>query len=258
MSISVSVFLFLFLLAFLPFGVSNYNPKHQYTLQFVAAMGNHMVVTFLTCLINEFLIKPWVVQRVTLLAIIAWFVWIMACLGVSNFLLYNIHGNWHDPSWQSGIDFTLNASSIFIFPIVGTTFYFRYLSLKYRYQEISHPSGQTKESNQLLHFKGQGSADNVAVAKRDFLFGKAQDNYVELVYASNGTITTQLIRSSMNELLQRTKSDFLVRCHRSYFVNIHQVRAVHGGNRISLHLNHIESPIQVSGSYKDEVLAQLS
>ena len=52
------IFLYVFLLVFLPFGVSNYDPNHEYTLEFLLEIGHFVPLVIFLSLFNEFAIKP--------------------------------------------------------------------------------------------------------------------------------------------------------------------------------------------------------
>ena len=256
-SLSTGIFMYLFLLAFLPFGVSNYNPDHEYNLQFLTEVGKFMVLTIALSLLCEFLIKPKVIQRVTKGAIIGWSVFMLIILGLANYLLYNWLGNWHDLGWTSAVGFVLNLSSIFVFPFLGVFFYFRYLMLNERVRKLAFHLEATADPAELIHFSGQGKTDTFSVSSSDFRYAQAQDNYVALFYMKNGRLQKELIRSTLSELLANTKSDLLMRCHRSYAVSLRQVHSVSGGSPLLLFLKDVPEPVRVSRTYRSEVLARL-
>ena len=62
-SITLGTFLYLFIAVFLPFGVSNYNPNHTYTLEFLGMLSSFMVATSIVAGLNEFFLKPLFVKR---------------------------------------------------------------------------------------------------------------------------------------------------------------------------------------------------
>ena len=56
--ISISLFFYAFLIFFLPFGVDNYNPNHQYTLTFLLEILKFAIGIFIFSLMNEFFLYP--------------------------------------------------------------------------------------------------------------------------------------------------------------------------------------------------------
>jgi DNA-binding LytR/AlgR family response regulator len=87
----------------------------------------------------------------------------------------------------------------------------------------------------------------------DFIYGKAQDNYVELVYLKNEKMVKTLIRVPLSTLSEKIPSQMIIKCHRSYIVNLFHVRTIMKGSEMKLFLNYIDKPIRVSKSYHQEV-----
>jgi hypothetical protein len=256
-SISTGVFTYVFLLAFLPFGVSNYNPDHKIDLYFLTEIGKFMVLTIALSLWCEFLIKPKLVRRATISEIIGWSAFMLTVLGLGNYLLYNWLGNWHDMGWATAGSFVLNCSSIFVFPFLGVFFYFRYLMLNEHIRKMAFHLEATAAPAELIHFTGQGKTDTFSVSSSEFRYAQAQDNYVALFYMKNGNLRKELIRSTLSQLLQNTNCNLLMRCHRSYAVNLQQLHSVSGGSSLQLFLSGVPDSIPVSRTYRSEVLVQL-
>ena len=110
---------------------------------------------------------------------------------------------------------------------------------------------------ELIHFSGQGKTDTFSVSSSDFRYAMAQDNYVALFYVKNGSLRKELLRSTLSELLENTNWSLLMRCHRSYAVNLGQVHSVAGGSPLLLFLRDVPEPIRVSRTYRSQVLARL-
>lgn len=256
-SITCGIFVYLFLVVFLPFGVDNYNPDHEYSWVFLSDLLYLLAATVLLLAGNEFLLKPLVMQRVRIIQVLGWTAWLFLVLGSGNFLVYNWLGNWHDLSWGSALSFILNSSSILVFPLTGVFFYFRYETLKDRVQEIDYDRSEWQDPEALIHFHGEGKGDRYSIAAGDFRFAQAQDNYVALHYVKNGVPEKELIRSTLGELMERTSWEHLVRCHRSYAVNLTQVRLVKKGHPMLLHLKDLETPVRVSRAYRESVLKKI-
>jgi hypothetical protein len=257
-SLGVGLFFYLFLLVFLPFGVSNYDPNHEYSLAFIIEIGSFLLATISLLLLNEFFIKPRVVKRAALKEVLLWSAWSLVVLGVGNYLLYNWLGDWHDLSWSSAFGFVWNTSTVFVFPFLGIFFYFHYQNLKSEYTKMSTDQRLVRDPEALIHFAGQGSSDLVAISAKDFRYAQAQDNYVALHYLQNGREKTELIRSTISDLIEKTDCRDLIRCHRSFAVNLRQVHSYTGAHPLKLYLNDISHPISVSRTYRKHVLQHLS
>ncbi|MGH1383138.1 LytR/AlgR family response regulator transcription factor [Kordia sp.] len=86
---------------------------------------------------------------------------------------------------------------------------------------------------------------------------KASGNYVEIY--STGDKKPQLLRASLRFIAERLESyNFLIKCHRQYYVNIQKVK-IHKGNsqRVLLFLETAKDEIPVSKSYVKQILYHL-
>lgn len=258
LSLGYGIFLFLFLLAFLPFGVNNYDPQHSYTLNFLLEMSFFIPVTILVCLLNEFGIKRFFNNNTGYPFIIGWTLWSFISTGGAIFTAYNYLGDWHDWQWSSFPAFVLNLSTIFIFPAAGIFFYFRFRILKKEYDAVLTNLMGGIDEKLMIHFKGEGVKDNISIAVSDFIFAQAQDNYIELHYLKNDTLSKHLIRSSLSALQEQLEQDFLLRCHRSFLINLYNVHSIKGNQKdLKINMAYSDVIIPVSRTYVADTLDRL-
>ncbi|MCW5514750.1 LytR/AlgR family response regulator transcription factor [Muriicola sp. Z0-33] len=258
LSIANGTFLYLFLMVFLPFGVSNYDPFHEYTANFLLEIGIFMPVTIVLTLINEFGVKFFFRNQTSLSFVVGWTLWTLIFTGFIVFLTYNIMGDWHDWRLSSVPGFIIDLSAVLLFPMAGTYFYFRYKKLQENYDAVLTNLEATIDRTQMLHFAGEGVKDKISISVSDFIYARAQDNYIELFYLKNGTPSRFLIRSSLSRLYSTLGQDFLVRCHRSYMVNLYNVHSIKGGiTDLRITMSHIDSEIPVSKTFATDTLDSL-
>jgi hypothetical protein len=253
-----ALFFVLFMLVFLPFGVSNYNPNHEYTAEFLLTMASFGVMVACVILASEFLLKPRIPGVTTTVGVFAWSAWTCLVAGTAIYLLYNIYGNWHDFSLRSALGFVANCATVLAFPLAGTFFYFRYRDLRTQFEAVleSPPAGADPE--RLITFGGPGSSDRIVLRLNDVIYGQAQDNYVELHYQKEGSERQHLLRATLTSLAKETEGTGIVRCHRSYVVNLRRVTSIRGsGSRLTLTLDGAGESIPVSRSYREQILSSL-
>ncbi len=255
---SLAIFLNIFINTFLPFGVSNYDPNHQYTTEFILGILSFTMVTFLVSVFNEFVIKRFVIRRLTVANLILWSIWSFIFYGLGNFLMYNFNGDWHDFSLASGIFFIANIFTILIFPMLGVMVFFHFKSLRKQFDSFVNQQKNKIDPTQLITFAGQGQTDSITLTVADFLFAKAQDNYIELHYLDGDTTSSHLLRTTVNNLESTLSVDFIVRCHRSFLVNLYHVGRYQGSTSdLKLSLNGIDEQIPVSKTYTSSILSKL-
>ena len=257
LSISTSIFFYLFMLVFLPFGITNYDPHFEYNLEFLFTLSLFSLATLTTVLFNEFILRKSLIKVMSLFKLIIWSVWLVLIIGTVNFLIYNLLGEWHDFKITSAIDFITNLAAVLIFPIAGTFTYFRFQNLKTHYEEILNIHASSIQTDQLISLQGEGNNEHIKIALKDFLYAQAQDNYVEIVYLSEKSVQKFLLRSSISKMINQVNDPLIIRCHRSYIVNLFNVRSTIGNHHLQLNLNHIQYPIPVSKTYLEVVVQKI-
>jgi len=257
-SLTIAIFFYVFIVFFLPFGVANYNPNHQYTFDFFLEIFYFFIPMLIFSLLNEMVLKPVVIKTISFQKIVFWSVWTLLLLSTVVYITYNILGNWHDFRLSSYLEFLLQVPVVLLFPLVGTFFFFKYRSLQNEIEYILTTKEGTIETNQLVEFKGQGSKDQITLSLANFLYGKSQDNYVELYYTENDQLKKFLMRSSLSNLIDSINNLVIVRCHRSYIVNLMHVSAVKGkSNNMTLSVDPLDGPIPISKSYEKTTIESL-
>jgi hypothetical protein len=254
---SIGVFIVLFLLVFQPFGVNNLDPTFHISLEFALAVGAFGVAVTATVAANEFLLRPLVLRRLTRRRLIAWLAWTLLLIATVVFLLYNLFGNWHDFKWSSYLGFIRDVSLLNSLPVGGFLFYIRYEWLKSEYVQLRaiHLAGSPAR---LVHFSSDNGKDQVAVALDDLLYLESQDNYVAVTWVEGTTRRASLIRSSLKRQEEILNEPLLMRCHRSYMVNLARVRGCRGNRHgLKLTLEGADRPLPVSRAWTGDILQKL-
>ena len=119
-------------------------------------------------------------------------------------------------------------------------------------------TGGYSAGEMVIELTGENEKDVLEVPLEALLFIRSVDNYCNVYLWEKGSIQRNLLRSSLKRMEGQIKTPELVRCHRSYIVNLTQVRALSGNARgYRLHLRHFVDPIPVSRENGKVVLHQL-
>jgi DNA-binding LytR/AlgR family response regulator len=112
----------------------------------------------------------------------------------------------------------------------------------------------------MIQFRDEKGILRFSVKGEDLLYLEAADNYVIIHYLDGDKQLKYMIRNSLKRIEAEELSKSLVRCHRSFIVNIDQVRTIRKekeGLIISF-----ESPVHItvpiSGTYIDSFIKKLS
>jgi hypothetical protein len=256
-ALSIGAFVALFLLAFQPFGVNNFDPSFRISPEFALAVATFGAVITAAVAANEFLLRPLVLPRLSRRGLIAWLAWTFLLVDTVAFLLYNLLGSWHDWHWASYLGFIRDVSMLISLPVAGFLFYIHHQWLKSEYVQLQ-AIRLAAPSPRLLHFSSDNGKDQLAVALDDLLYLESQDNYVAVNRMEGGTRRASLIRSSLKRLEDSLDEPLLLRCHRSFIVNLGRVRGCQGNRHgLQLTLEGADRPVPVSRAYTGAVLQKL-
>lgn len=123
-----------------------------------------------------------------------------------------------------------------------------------------YASGQIGREDSTLPFLDDKKSLKLAVTANAVLYIEAADNYVNIFYLNNDKIVRFPLRNSMRAIEQICEANNIVRCHRSYYVNLRKVRAIQKGqDGLFAELTYAAAPhIPVSVTYSETVTGKFS
>lgn len=109
----------------------------------------------------------------------------------------------------------------------------------------------TVSSAKIIHFYDYSGVLRLSVSADSLYYIASQDNYVEIRYELDGQLLNYLMRCRTTRLEKQLEGTSLIRCHRSYIVNVDNVTLFkREGARAFLALTHPDAKkIPVSKSY---------
>jgi len=154
--------------------------------------------------------------------------------------------------------FELVTLGVGVFPVAGS-FIANQLLLEKRYRQgalvlnadlASAIASKPSAPETTLTIKGDNQDESVALPWNELLVVQAAENYVELIFESAGKVQTKLLRKSMKQLeAELAPYPALLRCHKSYVVNLQRVLRTSGnaqGYRLHLDAGGLEVPVSRS------------
>lgn len=123
-----------------------------------------------------------------------------------------------------------------------------------------YASGQIGREDSTLPFLDDKKSLKLAVTANAILYVEAADNYVNICYLNNDKLVRFPLRNSMRAIEQICESNNIVRCHRSYYVNLRKIRAIQkGSDGLFAELTYAAAPhIPVSTTYSETVTGKFS
>ncbi|MFY0673123.1 MAG: LytTR family transcriptional regulator DNA-binding domain-containing protein [Bacteroidia bacterium] len=135
----------------------------------------------------------------------------------------------------------------------------KYLSESASINEQLAADEQPEKHEEKLVLKCEDGSEAITISEDAFYYCKSADNYIELIYETEGEVKKELFRNSLKNLeLLLAEFNDLKRVHRSYIVNLNKVKSVDGNARgLKLKLNNDLPEIPISRTKHDEILALL-
>lgn len=105
-----------------------------------------------------------------------------------------------------------------------------------------------------LTLMAENEKDSLTVSADDLLFIESANNYSEVVFWRDEKREKKLLRSSLSRIEEQIQDAGIVRCHRSYIVNLRQVENISGNAQgYKLQLKNEASVLPVARRYGDLV-----
>lgn len=271
----IGVFVGLFLLIFQPFGINLWETPYK-SLKIIG-FG---VVAFGITVIN-FIVWPLIFPRV--FAENTWTVSREILFVTANVLLIAIVNRLYlaallEPGEKSGLSWLnmiLVTFLIGIFPVTALVLlnYIRQLK-KYSRSAADLPvhlpvsdglpeAGEVRVhspelTDSTVTLLADNEKDKLVLSAESLIFIESSDNYCTVVYLKNGQPAKPLLRSSLSRLEKQVDQPHIVRCHRSYVVNLNRVERVTGNAQgYKLHLLGGLFQIPVARQYNETLVAEL-
>jgi hypothetical protein len=250
-SLGEGIFLYIFFIVFEPFNISDWHDGDKY----IKLLG-FALITSLSTFINRELLprlfpsffkeEGWVVWKEIVSIILVLFT-----ISLGNFIYGSFLFGW---TFNFANVFGTFAS-VFLIAIFPLTFWvlMDYNQNMRKFNQniiISHHTGDQPKKVQTIRLVAENEKDFIEFMEAELLFIESADNYSTVNLIKSGKIRKELLRSSLSRLDSQHHSDKLVRCHRSYIVNISKVEKVSGNAQgFKFHLSDTDQVVPVARKY---------
>ncbi|MDT0643965.1 LytTR family DNA-binding domain-containing protein [Zunongwangia sp. F363] len=247
----VFLIVFIFLVFFRPFNIEETEHRYPYIITvFIQAFCSSLVFLLTIATFNGLVGKKveehWTVLREIGLLCVVFFM-----IGFGNFLVRNfIYNNPKNFSFQYFLEevvhtFLIGTLLTVIFTISHTERLLR-IHKKFAEQVSREPQPVTRDKTKLI-IETNTESDYFSLTIDEFLFAKADGNYVEFFLLNKGVIDKKLCRITLTRVEAIFKDiQSVVKTHRAYLVNTLHVQKVEGnaqGLQLSLKKNTEKIPV---------------
>lgn len=151
-------------------------------------------------------------------------------------------------------DAIFNTILILLIPYLLCFMYFSWIE---KNKELEARDGLTPvdSSARMIDFYDERQVLRLSVIKSNVLYIEAADNYVCIYYKKRGGISRYMLRNTLKALEEYLADIDIVRCHRSYMVNLEYVSVIRRqreGIFLELSLPNVQE-IPLSPRYSDKV-----
>lgn len=116
-----------------------------------------------------------------------------------------------------------------------------------------------QDEGRKIHLQFDGKEGNLSIDLGDLICFEANDNYSAIYYIKNGEVKKELRRITLKRIEdQLTTFPEIVRCHKSFIINILNVSHVSGNTQgYKFHLNQLDFSIPVSRKFPQSMISSI-
>lgn len=218
--IYTSVFALVFINIYTPFGSADwYNLPSKFMFFFYSSIM--ILIGMLVVLISRIIMYQWCKKhRLQVLWFAVWIFGEILAMGA----IYALLSLAIDPS-QAFAEILpksiLKTSAVLLLPYAICYLIF---SLKEKSEQLKMEQDQEMVIAQnVLSFYDEKKELKLSIKKENLLYIESEDNYVNVYYTNKGKISKYLLRNTLKVLEKEFEGSNVLRCHRSYMINIEQV-----------------------------------
>lgn len=248
-AIIVAILVYLFLALFQPFGTYNYVHTNKHLL-----LIPYAIIAFVSFFIGDYFISKKITNWTWKNEVLKTFVLLLFC-AILNY--------WYSIYFINNADFSLQT--LFYMMLFTYTLGLPICTIailgKYSFLKNTNIEAERTEANIENKIETESAlsiipdvGENLNIKKKAFLYAQSEGNYSYIFYLNNEIVEKELLRISLKNLEEQIGDNNIIRCHRSYILNIQNVIYKQGnsqGFKISLKLT--AEKIPVSRKYIDKI-----
>lgn len=163
--------------------------------------------------------------------------------------------------WVEANRYVLMWAEIVILTVIAVLFANEASEMRRRLEELSESEKrEIRGSAEMYNFYDEKGELKLSVKPDRLYYLEAADNYVKIHYSNGGKIERLMIRNTLKNIEWRFRDKGLVRCHRSFIVNLNKVQVLrrHEGDVLLDFGEERIPPIPVSKGYGGKMLSQMA
>lgn len=103
------------------------------------------------------------------------------------------------------------------------------------------------------------TSETFSLKLTELVYAAAVDNYTEIYWRNESKVAVKLLRATLKNIETQLHNQFMVRCHRSYLINVQEIESISGNtNGYKLKMKNTEVEIPVSRTKGKEIIAHIN
>jgi hypothetical protein len=252
--IVVFIFSVIFLNVFQPFNIARWYSDSGF-IQFLRLSSYGFVIAIVFLFTQFPLRKIFKIQQFTIKSYVLWLAIEIALINLGYIFLYgNPIGN-----FKNDLVFSLKYTLLSIWLPYSFAILIVYFKNHRSEIETLKSNANKPTEKRLLVFKDEHGKIKFSVLTKDLLLLESTDNYVSVFYILDNKVQRKLLRNTLKNLEEMLKENSVVRCHRSFMVNIANVEFMQKDyKKFNLKIKNFEKVIPVSEKYSTPFLSFLT
>lgn len=217
-----TIFAYAFILIYRPFNSRSWFDVN--TGKFAFGVGFVVVLGMLVVIISRVIMSQ--IRKVRTITIAGYSIMIaIEVLAMTGFYMMIQKVFLKDPRFWFEVYYTaiLNATLILLIPYLMSLLYFAWYDKKQKLDNLLFAKTNEPESR-FIHFDDENGDTKLSMQLNDLLYIEASENYVTIHYLDHTQPDRMLLRNSMKRMEEQLTGFPVVRCHRSFMVNLNRVR----------------------------------
>lgn len=252
--IFTTIFAYIFILIYHPFGSQGWFEVNQGQFAFYA--GFVVVLGMIVVIVSRVIISR--IGKRRSLSITGYAVMVaLEVLAMTGFYMMIQKVFLNDTRFWFEVYYTaiFHTSLILLFPYLISLLYFAWQEKK-RHVETLLGQIKTGDKPLFIPFSDENGELRLTIKSDDLLFIEASENYVFIHYLEGDKPGRFLLRSSMKRLEEELMARRIIRCHRSYMINLAKVKMIrkNKGNYLAIMDSPSKQEIPVTETYRGNVI----
>ncbi|MFA7155965.1 MAG: LytTR family transcriptional regulator DNA-binding domain-containing protein, partial [Proteiniphilum sp.] len=228
MILFTALFALLFINLFQPFGSRNWYPGVSDTKYF--AFSSLIILTgMLVVVISRVILNA----RSKRKPILYWHygLWILAEIAAMS-IFYTLFAQFFPKDGltrdisESFRQSLYNTALVLLLPYAISWLYFSWKEKSALLEHMGLEKGADGAARMLIPFTDEKGELKISIVTENLLYIESADNYTTLHYLNKSKLSHYLLRNSLKRMEEQLSDTPLVRCHRSYMVNMDKVKIV--------------------------------